>query len=552
MALDGLMALVCAGAVLAADPADSASPSPGTNRDSAVATTLAVQTALQQGREHLFRGDYRAAVNVLESQLTAINGNRVYLNALQDAYRGYVRELRLSKQDEEAQRYLQRLLILDRGAILDSTLSRSNSSPPAQLPPPAAKPAASPPAKATPTVRLMRDEEDAFHASRAIDQANPQARTLLAEAENQFQNCRYSEARLFYEQAHQADAGIMETCREHWAYCKLFHVVEQINQSTAGMQNWPGLEKEVKRALELAPQTPGLQKEGVKLLIEIEKRQRGEAAAPESKGEAPAAVRHFPRNAKGWFIAESENFRVFHKATQTLAEKTIQAAEQTRATRLRQWFGGVSDPWNPKCDLYLHATAQDYGQATGQDYHSPGHSTLKLENGRLVIRRMDLHCDEPTMLVSILPHETTHVVLADQFGGRLLPRWADEGMAILSEPRDRVEQYLKNLAKYYQDGQLFKLRELIEQSYQPQQEGYPEPRRVGAFYAQSVSLVDFLTSRRGPHEFTLFLHDGFRYGYEKALQRHYGYRSYAELEQQWGAYAFRERTSLKGVAERPR
>ena len=36
-----------------------------------------LQTAMQQGREHLLRGDYRAAVTVLESQLPAINGNRV-------------------------------------------------------------------------------------------------------------------------------------------------------------------------------------------------------------------------------------------------------------------------------------------------------------------------------------------------------------------------------------------------------------------------------------------------------------------------------------------
>ena len=117
MALESLMAAVCAGAVLAAGPQES--PAPADAGDKVVATTLAVQTALQQGREQLLRGEYRAAVATLESQLAYINGNQVYLKALQDAYRGYVKELRLDKQEAEAQRYLRRLLILDKRAVVD-------------------------------------------------------------------------------------------------------------------------------------------------------------------------------------------------------------------------------------------------------------------------------------------------------------------------------------------------------------------------------------------------------------------------------------------------
>src|SRR5436309_455664 len=122
MAMDGLLALVCAGAVVTAGPPTSAPASAGDNRDSAVATTLAVQSAMQQGREHLLHGDYRAAVIALEAQLSCINGNAVYLKLLQDAYRRYIQELQLKKQDAEAQRYQRRLIILDRGAILDNAL----------------------------------------------------------------------------------------------------------------------------------------------------------------------------------------------------------------------------------------------------------------------------------------------------------------------------------------------------------------------------------------------------------------------------------------------
>ena len=49
MATEGLFALLCAGALLGAE-----APSPrvaADDRDSALATTLAVQTAMQQGRD---------------------------------------------------------------------------------------------------------------------------------------------------------------------------------------------------------------------------------------------------------------------------------------------------------------------------------------------------------------------------------------------------------------------------------------------------------------------------------------------------------------------
>ena len=100
-------------------------------------------------------------------------------------------------------------------------------------------------------------------------------------------------------------------------------------------------------------------------------------------------------------------------------------------------------------------------------------------------------------------------------------------------------------------------------------EHYPQkPHYIGAFYAQSVSLVEFLSKQKGPQEFTLFLQEslrsgadralqlskqngsqdftvflpeGMRYGFEKGLQQHYGYQGYAHLEKVWGQNAFGER-----------
>jgi hypothetical protein len=131
-----------------------------------------------------------------------------------------------------------------------------------------------------------------------------------------------------------------------------------------------------------------------------------------------------------------------------------------------------------------------------------------------------------------LPHETTHVVLAGRFGKHQVPRWADEGIAVLTEPAAKVEMHRKNLARSRDEQQLFAVRDLMSL------DDYPQPRRVGAFYAQSVSLVEFLAKEGGPVTFARFVRDGLENGYETALRKHYRYRSFDELQESWTRHAF--------------
>jgi hypothetical protein len=560
MASEGLMALLCMGALMAADPVDPVPPS--ANGDKLVRTALAVQTALQQGREQLLHGEYRAAVLTLESQLAYINGNSVYLKALEDAYRGYVKELRLAKRDQEAQRYLERLLYLDRGALLDRALSSCKDQKPL------AKMIA--PAKPGPTIR-MKGPDERFDLASNAGRPEGDAPAILAHAEKEFKDRQFDKALPLYEQAHRADQSITDACRERWAYCKLFVVAQELKQADEGKAVRADLEQEVRLALGLAPRPEKLRDYGNYLLKEIGQRRGGAVAEKDSK-EAAVAVRHSSTNTEGLYLAETANFRVFHSQSQSLAEQVAQVAERTRARVQQKWFGNVGEPWSLKCDIVLHATAQAYGQATGK-YNLPGHSTLRMENGRLVVRRIDLHCDDPNnMLLAVLPHETTHAVLAGAFGDQLLPRWADEGMAVLSEPRAKVERHLDNLLHCHQDSHLIPIEDLVALEHYPQ-----KPHYIGAFYAESVSLVEFLSQQKGAQEFTLFLQDslrlgaeralqlsrqngsqdftaylpqGMRFGFEQSLQQHYGYQSYTQLEKVWGQSAFGERrTAAAQVAD---
>jgi hypothetical protein len=229
---------------------------------------------------------------------------------------------------------------------------------------------------------------------------------------------------------------------------------------------------------------------------------------------------------------------VLHRQSRDFAEQVARVAEETRAAMSQKWFGDVPSTWTPRCDIWLHATAEDYARETHAPRWSPGHSTIHREGERVTMRRIDLRCDIERLTDAIIPHETTHQVLCGRFGSHDVPRWADEGMAVLTEPRDRIDLHLRNLPAHRQEHTLFAVGQLVKMP------NYPDGRSIGPFYAGSVSLVEFLCGLPGgPRTFTAFLRDGLDQGYEAALKRHYGMDSFAELQQRWEQHAFASTTA---------
>jgi hypothetical protein len=551
MVRDGLCLLLCA--VVACGAAAPLTAGPGDETEARIRNQLAVQTALVQGREHLQRGDHAAAVAVLESQIALIDGNRLYLAALRDAYRGYIADLNKANRVQEARNYITRLEILDptfrreappaaapsppplpAGSTLEGTPTASTTplAPPQPIgPKPVAALAGQPterprpgasgeggPASRPRVVLGKTEEDDPFSDTNQAPARR--AGKWLDDAEREFAARHYEEAGRFYEQAHRAEPDSTQACRERWAYCKLYRVALQLNAPEPASS--PDLEREVKAALDMAPRLEGF---ATDLLRRIQ---------DSSNGGIRIDIRHTPRGSNGWALAETRNFRIFHNQKTELVERVARVAEQTRQTMSAKWFNDANPAaWTPRCDLFLHASGTDYARATGAPGGSPGHSQISLEGGRVILRRINLRCDDPNMVTGVLPHETTHVVLAGRFGTHQVPRWADEGMAVLSEPRNRIEMHLRNLPRHQQDRELFGVGQLM------QMEEYPDGRLIGPFYAQSVSLVEFLSQRKGPAVFARFLRDGLDQGYEVALQRHYGIRGYAELQRMWQEHAFR-------------
>ena len=167
---------------------------------------------------------------------------------------------------------------------------------------------------------------------------------------------------------------------------------------------------------------------------------------------------------------------------------------------------------------------------TGQPEQSPGFSTMGMNGGRIIARRVNLRVDHPNLLAAIMPHEITHVVLADLFPHQQIPRWADEGMAVLSEPPSEQHIRAADLEEPLNSGQLFKLADLMAMDY-------PDNKFWGLYYAQSVSLTRFLVEQGTPHQFVQFVQRAQRNGAEAELKRIYRINGYNDLQKRWLAYA---------------
>ena len=517
---------------------------------------LAVQKALLEGQDHFKKGNYQAAVFILEAQIASIDGNKEYLQLLHNAYQGHIRDLQAKGLTEEISKYEKRLQILDSG-ITQGAKSGTVA--------PVSKPAVVPVAVTAPAsviasalskfvvptkvVEQPKTAQDAPKVRGKIEDANEDnpfsftntqryhdARLRLDQAEKEFAGKNFRLASKLYEESYRLEPKVMPQSVERWAYCRLYSVVEAMNQKQNAKLD-PQWENEIRVSLSMAPQ---LQSFGNSLLQNIDQRKQEIGAInPQQSNPSAVEVKHTGPYQGNWYLAETKNFRVWHHLNQADATQVAKSSEACRVEAAMKWFGAVGNDWTPICEIYLHPTAQEYSKSTGAPVASPGHTTLKTEGVRVLSRRIDLHTDEANMMTGVLPHETTHVVLAGRMGDQPVPRWADEGMAVLSEPKNRIQKHLDNLPKHARENTLFHVSRLMQMA------DYPEPKLVGPFYAQSVSLVDYLTRLKGPQAFGEFMKDGLKNGYESALSRHYGIQSYNDLNQSWWNNCFTNNTAAK-------
>ena len=150
--------------------------------------------------------------------------------------------------------------------------------------------------------------------------------------------------------------------------------------------------------------------------------------------------------------------------------------------------------------------------------------TFGIDNGAWLGQNMYIEGPLDRLLSSVLPHEVTHTVFAYYFGCPL-PRWADEGGAVLSEDDAERNKHDKMVRQIINSGHAFQLRWLFSMR--------EYPADMMALYAEGFSVTDFLVQSSNRQTFLAFVAQGMRENWDRAVQTHYHYRNVNELEQAW-------------------
>ncbi len=224
---------------------------------------------------------------------------------------------------------------------------------------------------------------------------------------------------------------------------------------------------------------------------------------------------------------KSEHFTVRSYPDGSSAKSVLQLCEAVRAELQRVWHSDLNlAKWEPRCEIVVHSNRESYQRIVAGDFTSFGSSLIKMDAGKVVARRIDLLID-PNGSLSALPHELTHVVLADQFNGRQPPLWMDEGIAMLADTREKQLLHHRDCSEALTAGRAFSLKELLRL------EQFTSAEQVPAFYGQSLTLVRMLSEQGKPQGVVPFAIDTLDLGIDKALQKHYAIRDVNELEDRW-------------------
>jgi len=171
-------------------------------------------------------------------------------------------------------------------------------------------------------------------------------------------------------------------------------------------------------------------------------------------------------------LSEKNNFIIFGA---TKEEVTVAAAAaERRLVEIFQEWGQTVPTLRPPIIV---------GVRSGEKLGAGGGTTFYFRQDRPVEFGAMYVQGEKSTIESTIGHEITHVLLAKHFNAKL-PRWADEGAAVLSESVAEQEKYYERLISYLQTGRgmtfekLFTIKE------------YGEDDNV--LYAESRSAVEYL------------------------------------------------------------
>ncbi|QJW96014.1 hypothetical protein [Frigoriglobus tundricola] len=509
LATASVCVLLCALAGTGADPTP-------------VEKQLAVQNAIASARKHLDSQNPTEAVAVLEQAVASADGNKVFLALLREAYVSELYQLgKAPNPDAERLAQTRRRLALLGGAPpapadAPKPVPAALTAPPTPFTPPDVNPTLVTPIPAPASIESPTGDRLLPSGDTPVSQPFPApARTTITNAIAAFKKENFAEAdRLF---GTIGAAKLTPEQKTAWAYCRIKLAADRVNAPACDAGTAAAAAQSVDEALTLITDNAKLLASG-RAVLKAAQAKAGSAGPVRQAGGTGAPV-----VAVGDAI-ETANFRVVC-GSRDLGDTVSKAAEASRKQIFERWSGPPSGVWQPKCEIVVHATADAYAKATGKPAEMTGHATVRITNGRVTERRVDLWAD--TALVdNALPRELTHVVLTDLFSDKPPPKWALEGMAILAGSPEEIGRYTRTLTRCAREGEVRPLAALFDLN------DFPADKITG-FYCQSASVVEYLIKLKGERNFKIFLSDAQRYGTSRALERQYGIEGTPALDAAW-------------------
>ncbi len=258
-----------------------------------------------------------------------------------------------------------------------------------------------------------------------------------------------------------------------------------------------------------------------------------------SIAQSAAAAR--PISDSRWQTAASPSFRIYKWQSQAIDAELAPRCEAALARLSKYWFG-ETERLEPKCAIVVYPTDESYCRAVGLHARYTSASLLIGYQDQKPFYRIDVRGTRADWEVACLPHELTHALFSQRFAGRKLPKWIDEGTAILADPPLKQARHLRDFDAARANGSALPLTRLMSLADYPGRCVWP------TFYGESLSLVRFLVEQKSPQAFVEFIDKSRQQDQRTALRDVYGIRSVDELQQKWSQYIIQQNTQPIHVA----
>jgi hypothetical protein len=210
---------------------------------------------------------------------------------------------------------------------------------------------------------------------------------------------------------------------------------------------------------------------------------------------------------------QTTNFEV-EAPTKEIARTIGETAEKHRKKLAVAWLGRELPAWPSRCPIQVTISLNKGGGAT----------TFAFDRGQVLSQEMKVHGTLQRLVDNIVPHEVMHTILACHFR-QPVPRWADEGAAILIEKNPDREASSQKLPELLETDRSFSLRRLFDlRDYPPD---------VIVLYSQGYGVTKFLVEKKGRPTFLNFVARGMKDGWDTAAREYYGYSDVERMEVAW-------------------